>query len=52
MVIEGPQGTWCNNDFEGLNPGIKDAFPAGTYQVFIGTYSPDMAQYTLRVTEL
>ncbi len=51
MVIEGPQGTWCNDDFEGYNPGIRDTYPAGTYRVFIGTYSPDMAAYTLQVTE-
>lgn len=52
MAIEGPSGTWCNDDYEGLNPGIRGAWPAGTYRVFVGTYSGDMAEnYTLRVQQ-
>ena len=53
MVIEGPAGTWCNDDFEGLNPGFDAAFPAGTYRVFVGTYGGgEMTPYSLVVTEL
>jgi hypothetical protein len=51
MVIEGPAGTWCNDDFEGVNPGIRDAYPAGSYRIFVGTYSTAIAPYTLRISE-
>jgi hypothetical protein len=51
MVIEGPAGAWCNDDFAGTNPGIRNAFPAGTYRIFVGTYRGAMVPYTLRVVE-
>ncbi|TVQ96838.1 MAG: hypothetical protein EA398_15365 [Deltaproteobacteria bacterium] len=53
MVIEGPGGVWCNDDFEGLDPGFDTAFPAGEYRIFVGNFgggSP--TPYTLSVTEL
>ena len=46
------QGTvrWCNDDFEGLDPGVVENFPAGQYQVFVGTYGRGAsAPYTLSV---
>lgn len=40
MLIEGPDGQiYCNDDYDGLNPGIAQYFSAGTYQVYIGEYS-------------
>ena len=53
LVIQGPDGQlYCNDDSVGLDPQIEDSFPAGTYQVWIGTYSsgayPD---YRLELSE-
>ncbi|MDQ3032768.1 MAG: hypothetical protein M3Y87_10150 [Myxococcota bacterium] len=53
MVVQRPDGTYaCNDDFRGLDPGISGAHPAGTYRVWIGTYSSTAAgaPYTLSVS--
>src|SRR5690606_35132525 len=43
LVIRMPDGTYrCNDDSEGgVNPLVEGAFPAGTYAIFVGTYSAD-----------
>lgn len=41
LVITGPGGPYCNDDFEGLNPGWQGTLAAGEYQVFVGTYDAD-----------
>lgn len=51
LVIEGPDGRRCNDDFEGLNPGIEGAWPAGRYAVYVGTFDTNHQQYQLSVTE-
>ncbi|TVR00996.1 MAG: hypothetical protein EA398_10850 [Deltaproteobacteria bacterium] len=54
MVIHGPDGYRCNDDFEGLNPGIEGEWPAGQYRIWIGSYgrgSTSNYPYVLRVTE-
>lgn len=39
LIIRGPGGTWCNDDFKGgKNPGIGGQWLAGTYEVWIGSY--------------
>lgn len=52
IAIEGPAGTFCNDDFEGLDPGVRRAFPAGTYRVFVGSLFGGSYAYNLNVTEL
>jgi large exoprotein involved in heme utilization and adhesion len=55
LAVRAPDGTWlCNDDFQGLNPGIVIQRPAsGEYRVWIGTYNqgrPEPA--VLRITEI
>jgi hypothetical protein len=51
LVIEGPGGVrWCQDDTDGFNPAIGRDFPAGTYNIYVGSYSTD-GDYTLSVTE-
>ncbi len=38
LVIRGPGGSWCNDDFEGKNPGIIGQWFSGTYEIWIGSY--------------
>jgi len=38
MVISGPGGTWCNDDFQGKNPGMVGQWLAGKYNIWIGSY--------------
>jgi len=52
LIITGPGGTWCNDDFEGKNPGIVGEWLPGTYSIWIGSYKKDRYfPYTLEITE-
>ncbi|OLP19428.1 hypothetical protein BST81_06285 [Leptolyngbya sp. 'hensonii'] len=52
LVIKGPGGTWCNDDFRGKNPGIAGQWLPGTYQIWIGSYSKtNLHPYILRLTQ-
>ncbi|MTJ08323.1 hypothetical protein FJR38_02190 [Anabaena sp. UHCC 0253] len=53
MIIKGPGGTWCNDDFDGKNPGIVGEWLPGKYQIWIGSYEKnDYLPYTLQITEV
>ena len=39
LAITGPSGTFCNDDWEGLDPGLTQHLTAGTYSVYVGEYS-------------
>jgi hypothetical protein len=53
MIIKGPGGTWCNDDFDGKNPGIVGEWLPGTYQIWIGSYGQnEYLPYTLKITEV
>lgn len=51
MVVRGPGGTWCNDDFNDRNAGIEGEWQPGDYRVWIGNHSRNQtAPYTLKVT--
>lgn len=51
LVVRGPGGTWCNDDFQDKNAGVEGQWLAGTYQVWVGSYVKDRAiPYTLRIS--
>ncbi len=54
IVIRGPGGSWCNDDYQGnKNPGIAGQWLSGTYEVWIGSYQPNQYHpYTIRITEV
>jgi hypothetical protein len=41
IVVRGPGGTWCNDDYQGKNPGIAGRWFSGTYQIWIGSVIKD-----------
>jgi hypothetical protein len=52
LAIEGPGGVWCNDDHQGKNPGISGQWLAGTYKIWVTSYSKNSAApYTLRIRE-
>jgi hypothetical protein len=52
LMIKGPGGVWCNDDFQGKNPGITGQWLPGTYQIWVSVYSQNRtAPYTLRFME-
>jgi hypothetical protein len=54
LVVQKPDGSFlCNDDSDGLNPGITGAFSAGTYRIWVGSYdATQRPQYTLGISEL
>ena len=55
IVVNDPQGNWhCNDDFEGLNPGIVFRQPrSGNYNIWVGTFERGRPQNaTVRVSEI
>ncbi len=54
LIINDPYGNWhCNDDFDGLDPGITFYDPAeGTYDIWVGSYASDnFIDGTLYITE-
>ncbi|MEH2157140.1 hypothetical protein [Nostoc sp.] len=53
IIIKGPGGTWCNDDFDGKNAGIVGEWLAGSYQIWVGSYEKGKyLPYTLQITEV
>ncbi|GAX36679.1 hypothetical protein NIES3585_27150 [Nodularia sp. NIES-3585] len=53
MIVKGPGGTWCNDDFEGKNPGIVGEWLPGNYEIWVGSYEKGKYfPYTLQITEV
>ncbi|GGA53800.1 hypothetical protein [Okeania sp. KiyG1] len=52
LVIRGPGGSWCNDDFEGKNPGIMGQWFSGTYEVWVGSYQRNKYYpYVIKITK-
>ncbi|BAY06943.1 hypothetical protein [Calothrix sp. NIES-2098] len=53
LIVKGPGGTWCNDEFDGKNPGIVGEWLPGTYQIWVGSYvKGKYFPYTLQITEV
>jgi len=52
LVIQGPGGTWCNDDTNGKNPEISGQWLPGKYDIWVTTYAKDKtAPYTLKLLD-
>jgi len=52
IVVQGPGGTWCNDDFQGKNPGLDGQWQAGEYKIWIGTQGRNQSvNYVLKVSQ-
>jgi hypothetical protein len=53
IIIKGPGGSWCNDDFNGKNPGMIGEWLPGNYQIWVGSYEKGKYfPYTLQITEI
>lgn len=53
LVVRGPGGSWCNDDYDNTNPGIAGQWLEGTYQIWVGSYGRNQYHpYLLRFTEV
>ncbi len=52
LVVRGPGGSWCNDNYRDRNPGMAGQWLAGTYEIWIGSpTNRDYYPYVLRVTQ-
>ncbi|MGB3512752.1 MAG: hypothetical protein WBA93_26750 [Microcoleaceae cyanobacterium] len=52
LVVRGPGGSWCNDDFEGKNPGIGGQWFSGTYEIWVGSYQRNKYYpYIIKITK-
>ncbi|AFY36259.1 hypothetical protein [Calothrix sp. PCC 7507] len=53
LIISGPGGTWCNDEFNGQNPGMVGEWLPGTYRIWVGSYEQGKYfPYTLQISEV
>jgi hypothetical protein len=53
LIVKGPGGMWCNDEFDKKNPGIVGEWLPGTYQIWVGSYvKGNYFPYTLQITEV
>jgi len=51
LVILGPDGARCQDDFDGFNPSVRGTWRAGDYSVYVGTYDGSQSvRYTMSIT--
>ncbi len=52
LMVRGPGGTWCNDDYSGKNPGIVGQWLSGTYDIWVGSPSENAYHpYIIRLSE-
>ncbi len=52
ILVQGPGGIWCNDDFYSTNPVIEGEWQEGSYQIWIGSYQPNSPNnYQIKITE-
>jgi len=53
LVIKGPRNVYrCADDVVGLDPMIEGAWPAGTYEIYVGSVDEGAHPYTIGITEV
>ena len=51
LIVEGPGGTWCNDDFQGnKNPAIPGQWLKGSYKIWVGYNGSNSPQSTSQTT--
>jgi hypothetical protein len=51
IVVEGPGGVWCNDDFNDTNPALEGQWQPGRYKIWIGSYQADTDNiYQIKIT--
>lgn len=51
LVVRGPGGSWCNDDYVGKDPGIAGQWLSGSYEIWVGSYQNDAYHpYVIRIS--
>ncbi|MEP0850296.1 hypothetical protein NDA00_02985 [Funiculus sociatus GB2-M2] len=53
IVIKGPGGSWCNDEYQGKNPGLAGQWQPGTYGIWVGSYDKSKFHpYIIKISEV
>ncbi len=51
IMVQGPGGTWCNDDVSSANPMIEGVWQPGIYKVWVGSYQAESSNnYQIKIT--
>ncbi len=51
ILVQGPGGTWCNDDVSSANPMIEGVWQPGIYKVWVGSYQAGSSNnYQIKIT--
>ena len=50
ILVQGPGGVWCNDDYNDFNPAIEGQWQKGKYKLWIGSYEETSNSYQIKIT--
>jgi hypothetical protein len=51
LVVRGPGGSWCNDDYVDMNPALAGQWLSGTYEIWVGSYNRNAYHpYIIRIS--
>ena len=50
ILVQGPGGVWCNDDYNDENPALEGQWQAGKYHIWVGSYEETPHSYKVKIT--
>ena len=50
ILVAGPGGVWCNDDYNNDNPALEGQWQAGKYHIWVGSYEETPNSYQIKIT--
>lgn len=50
IVVQGPGGVWCNDDYNDDDPALEGQWQPGKYKIWVGSYEATPNNYQIRIT--
>jgi len=50
ILVQGPGGVWCNDDYNNANPALEGEWQKGKYKLWVGSYEETPNNYRIRIT--
>lgn len=50
ILVQGPGGVWCNDDYNNENPALEGQWQAGQYKIWVGSYEETPHSYNIKIT--
>ncbi len=50
ILVAGPGGVWCNDDYDNDNPALEGQWQAGKYHIWVGSYEETPQSYRIKIT--